>query len=237
MIKVLLELTVILLCLFWILRHVAWSLLLCWFDGDLTMLLTFHHFFWGLGLFEYLIQQRVWGHWFGCSLQPGTLLNSPWKSECMGPHDGGVVRAKQPVFQSAELWNATWPHAKASHSDDLSQFHHGPAWLPPYCTGTCCLVSRSSFIIFHLTCSNASECQNYCCFECAILYSKAEEHANPESLWSGLRSNKSDHEPWWWVIGDWFRIMIVIVLLSVGALGLRKQCSAYLNFPDVLLME
>ena len=42
----------------------------------LTILLFFRDFFWRSGLLENWIRSYVRGHWFGCSLQPGMLLNS-----------------------------------------------------------------------------------------------------------------------------------------------------------------
>ena len=77
--KFLLELIVVLLCRFWILRRVARSRLLRWSNGFSTTLLAFCHSFKGFGLLEYWIRSHVWGHWFGCSLRPGAPLNSPWK--------------------------------------------------------------------------------------------------------------------------------------------------------------
>ena len=44
-----------------------------------TILLFFRDFFWKSGLLEYhdWIRPYVRGHWFGCSLRPGSQLNSP----------------------------------------------------------------------------------------------------------------------------------------------------------------
>ncbi len=48
-----------------------------------TILLFFRCFFWRSGLLECWshcwIRSYVQGHWFGCSLRPGTPLYSPWK--------------------------------------------------------------------------------------------------------------------------------------------------------------
>ncbi len=43
-----------------------------------TILLFFLCFFWRSGLLECWIRSYVRGPWFGCSLRPGTQLNSPW---------------------------------------------------------------------------------------------------------------------------------------------------------------
>ncbi len=43
-----------------------------------TILLFFRCFFWRSGLLECWIWSYVLSHWFGCSLGPGTPLNSPW---------------------------------------------------------------------------------------------------------------------------------------------------------------
>ena len=44
-----------------------------------TVLFFFLDFFWRSGMLEYWIRSCVRGHWFGCSLLPGTPLNSSWK--------------------------------------------------------------------------------------------------------------------------------------------------------------
>jgi hypothetical protein len=64
---------------------VKWNSLLelgC-FAGSMVgpmILLFLHCFFWRPGLLESWcwIQLYGWGHWFGCSLHPGTLLYSTW---------------------------------------------------------------------------------------------------------------------------------------------------------------
>ncbi len=43
-----------------------------------TILLLFLYFFWRSGLLECWSRLYVRGHWFGCSLRPGTLLYSRW---------------------------------------------------------------------------------------------------------------------------------------------------------------
>ena len=42
-----------------------------------TILLFFRDFFWRSGLLDNWIRPYARGHWFGCSLLPGTALNSP----------------------------------------------------------------------------------------------------------------------------------------------------------------
>jgi hypothetical protein len=43
-----------------------------------TIRLFFCPFFWRSSLLECCVQSYVRSHWFGCSLLPGTPLNSPW---------------------------------------------------------------------------------------------------------------------------------------------------------------
>jgi hypothetical protein len=43
-----------------------------------TILLFFCCFCWRSGRLEWWIRSYVRGHWFGCSLRPGTPLHSPW---------------------------------------------------------------------------------------------------------------------------------------------------------------
>ena len=67
------------LCRIGILKLVAQSLLLPWFnDGSRLCCSLFLDFFWRSGMLEYWICSCVLGHWFGCSFWPGTPLNSPW---------------------------------------------------------------------------------------------------------------------------------------------------------------
>jgi hypothetical protein len=60
-----------------------WNLLIelgC-FAGSMvgpTILLFFRCFFWRSGLLEWWIRSYILGHWFGCSLRPGTQFNSHW---------------------------------------------------------------------------------------------------------------------------------------------------------------
>ena len=70
----------LLLCWFRVLKRVARSQLLRLFNDGSELpiiLLFFRDFFWRSCLLEYWIRSHVRGHWFGCSLRPGTPLNSP----------------------------------------------------------------------------------------------------------------------------------------------------------------
>ena len=68
----------LLLCRFRVLKRVARSQLLrlCLMMVPI-ILLFFRDFWWRSGLLEYCIRSYVRGHRFGCSLLPGTPLNSP----------------------------------------------------------------------------------------------------------------------------------------------------------------
>ena len=51
-----------------------------WWSLGPTVLSFFWDFFWRSGLSESWIQSYVLGYCFGCSLRPGTPINSPWNS-------------------------------------------------------------------------------------------------------------------------------------------------------------
>ena len=71
----------LLLCRFWVLKRFARSQLLRLFNhgSDNSALTSISWFLLKIGSDRILDAIVSSGHWFGCSLRPGTPLNSPWR--------------------------------------------------------------------------------------------------------------------------------------------------------------